>query len=180
MPSLFLTCHGNSWYATSKAKSRSLLLDTAVWVCELKTHNREPDRFLFQSCLFLNCSFTENEKRGQFQDVLILRKVIQNGQILQYFQKMTNAKADQNLHSIKQKTCLPTSPPPPPKKILGIFLFHHKLDEKSSCSGTAGKCVEVNHNTPGLASQEAKCFDAMGTQLGRMFPGEQKDHPSSS
>lgn len=47
-----------------RRKSRSPLLDIAMWVCELKTHNREPDRFLFQSGLFFDCSFTDNERRG--------------------------------------------------------------------------------------------------------------------
>lgn len=37
------------------------------------------------------------------------------------------------------------------------------MDEKSSCSGTAGECVEVNRDTPGLASQEAEGFDAIRT-----------------
>lgn len=39
----------------------------------------------------------------------------------------------------------------------------HEMDEKSSCSGTAGQGVEVNRNTPGLASQEAKNFGALRT-----------------
>lgn len=47
-----------------RRKSRSPLLDIAMWVCELKTHNREPDWFLFQSGFFFNCSFIDNERRG--------------------------------------------------------------------------------------------------------------------
>lgn len=47
------------------------------------------------------------------------------------------------------------------KKNLRIFLLHRGIDEKSSCSDTAGECVEVNHNTRGLVSQEAKGFDAI-------------------
>lgn len=58
---------------------------------------------------------------------------------------------------------------------------HHEIDEKSSCSGTAGKCVEVNHNTSSLTSQEAKNFGALRTQLHEMmFHGELSDQPSSS
>lgn len=67
------------------------------------------------------------------------------------------------------------------KRISENISVHHERNEKSSCSGTAGECVEVNHNTPGLASQEAEDFGAVRTWLhGLMFPGEQSDQLSSS
>lgn len=49
------------------------------------------------------------------------------------------------------------------KRISKNISVHHERDEKSSRSGTAGEGVEVNHNTPGLASQEAEDFGAIRT-----------------
>lgn len=67
------------------------------------------------------------------------------------------------------------------KRISENISVHHERNDKSSWSGTAGECVEVNHNTPGLASQEAEDFGAVRTWLhGMMFPGEQSDQLSSS
>lgn len=47
------------------------------------------------------------------------------------------------------------------KKNVWKFRFHHEIDEKSSCSCTAGEYVEVSYTTPGLASPEVTGFDAI-------------------
>lgn len=66
-------------------------------------------------------------------------------------QETTNKKAGQILVAQKKK------------RISENISVHHERDEKSSCLGTAGECVEANHNTPGLASQEADDLGAIRT-----------------
>lgn len=62
---------------------------------------------------------------------------------------MTSKEAAQNLGSSKGK------------KNVWKFRFHHEIDEKSSCSCTAGDYVEVSYNTPSLASPEVTGFDVV-------------------